>query len=243
MAISFTHRSAGIEIMDDLDCQGEVVDQTLRELDFINQWLGGNAVTLNGLERLWKNVAKEKQISIVDLGCGSGEMLRLIAHIAIKQGRKVMLTGVDANPTMARYAKEHTTSLTKKCLGIEVKFEATNIFSEEFRQRKFDVILCTLFLHHFTEEELIGIFTSLKQQTKLGIIINDIHRHPLAYYSIKLLTFLFSRSSMVKFDAPLSVLRAFKKPELESMLAKAGIKNYELKWKWAFRWQLVISCA
>ncbi|MFN5432860.1 MAG: SAM-dependent methyltransferase, partial [Cyclobacteriaceae bacterium] len=74
MAIDFTHRSTGIEIMDDLACRGEVVDQTLRELDFINHWLGGNAVTLNGLRSLWKTIPKNHRITIADLGCGSGEM-------------------------------------------------------------------------------------------------------------------------------------------------------------------------
>jgi 2-polyprenyl-3-methyl-5-hydroxy-6-metoxy-1,4-benzoquinol methylase len=234
MPIHFKHRSTGIEIMDDLDCKGEVVDQTLRELDFINQWLGGNAVTLNGLKSILKNIPKGKKISVADLGCGSGEMLRLIAKLAKKEKREVVLVGIDANPNITSYAKEKSIDFKN------IQLEATNIFSDEFRQREFDVILGTLFLHHFTEEELIGIFSSLKNQARHGIIINDIHRHPLAYYSIKFLTQLFSKSAMVKFDAPLSVLRAFKKKELENVLQKAGIEKYQLKWKWAFRWQLVI---
>jgi 2-polyprenyl-3-methyl-5-hydroxy-6-metoxy-1,4-benzoquinol methylase len=142
--------------------------------------------------------------------------------------------GIDANPNITSYAKEKSIDFKN------IQLEATNIFSDEFRQREFDVILGTLFLHHFTEEELVEIFSSLKNQAKHGIIINDIHRHPLAYYSIKILTKLFSKSAMVKFDAPLSVLRAFKKKELENILQKAGIEKYQLRWKWAFRWQLVI---
>ncbi len=234
MPIHFKHRSIGIEIMDDLDCKGEVVDQTLRELDFINHWLGGNAVTLNALRYFWKNIPKSQKLSIADLGCGSGEMLRLIAKLTSKDGRQVDLTGMDANPNITSYAQKHS-------IGFEnIRIESINIFSDEFRKQKFDIVLATLFLHHFTEGELIGIFSSLKNQTRHGIIINDIHRHPLAYYSIKFLTQLFSKSAMVKFDAPLSVLRAFKKDELENILQKAGIKKYQLRWKWAFRWQLLI---
>jgi 2-polyprenyl-3-methyl-5-hydroxy-6-metoxy-1,4-benzoquinol methylase len=235
MNTHFKYRSTGIEVMDDLDCRGEVVDQTLRELDFINQWLGGNAVTLDGLQSLWETFPKNQKITIADLGCGSGEMLRLIAKLASKEGREVELIGMDANPNITSYAQKHS-------IGFEnVKIEATNIFSDEFRKQKFDIVLATLFLHHFTEDELIGIFSSFKNQATHGIIINDIHRHPLAYYSIKFLTRLFSKSAMVKFDAPLSVLRAFKKEELKDILQKAGIEKYQLKWKWAFRWQLVIS--
>ena len=76
-----------------------------------------------------------------------------------------------------------------------------------------------------------AIFHSLKNQAKRGLVINDIHRHPLAYYSIKWLTQLFSKSAMVKFDAPLSVLRAFKKEDLKRILHQAGITTYQLKWK------------
>ncbi len=235
MAVNLKHRSTGIEIMDDLDCKGEVVDQTLRELDFINHWLGGNVVTLDGLKSLWRYIPQREKISIADLGCGSGEMLRLIAKRATKAGREVEFIGMDANPNITSYALDHSREFKN------IQIEATNIFSDEFRKRKFDIVLATLFLHHFTDDELIGIFSSLKNQAKHGVIINDIHRHPLAYYSIKLLTHLFSKSAMVKFDAPLSVLRAFKKEELKNILQKAGIGKYQLKWKWAFRWQLIIT--
>lgn len=240
MGISFNVRSTGVEIMDDLDCKGEVIDQTLRELDFINQWLGGNAVTISALDALLKNSNPTKNISIADLGCGSGEMLRLIAKRAATAGRKISLTGIDANLNIIKYAEANTPSPVEKGTGVEVAFEAANIFSTEFKQRKFDIILCTLFLHHFNEDELIAIFSSLKSQAQMGIIVNDIHRHPFAYYSIKWLTQLFSKSAMVQFDAPLSVLRAFTQKELQLILLKAGIFNYQLKWKWAFRWQLII---
>jgi 2-polyprenyl-3-methyl-5-hydroxy-6-metoxy-1,4-benzoquinol methylase len=234
--ISFKSRSTGIEIMDDLDCKGEVVDQTLRELDFINQWLGGNAVTLNALRLLWKSNNKSGTITIADLGCGSGEMMKLIYKLANKNKQRVFLTGIDANANIIEYAKRNQ-------VNNSIAFESINIFSDEFKVREFDIIVCTLFLHHFTGEELVLVFKSFKQQARIGIIVNDIHRHPLAYYSIKWLTQLFSKSEMVKFDAPLSVLRAFTKSELKDLLSKSGITNYELTWKWAFRWQLIIRSA
>ncbi len=236
MMVSFSQRSTSVEIMDDLGYHEQIVFQTLRELDFINQWLGGNAVALNALDVVLSPIPKEKNISIADLGCGSGEMLRLIAKKTFRENRKVQLTGIDANPYIIDYAKKQSNGLGN------LNFETLDIFSNDFRSQCFDVIMATLFLHHFSDEELISLFRSLKKQAKAGIIVNDIHRHPLAYYAIKGLTSLFSKSSMVKFDAPLSVLRAFTRNELMAILEKAGIADYQLNWKWAFRWQLIIFC-
>jgi 2-polyprenyl-3-methyl-5-hydroxy-6-metoxy-1,4-benzoquinol methylase len=236
MAVSFSHRSTAAEIMDDLQFHDDVVFQTLRELDFINRWLGGNAVTLDALQRVWHSIHEGESISIVDLGCGSGEMIRIIAERARRQNKKVKLCGIDANPHIVGYAIAHSRTVD------HIQFEALNIFSNEFKSKQFDIVLATLFLHHFTYDELVSLFSSLKQQTTKAVIVNDIHRHPLAYYSIKWLTSIFSKSSMVKYDAPLSVLRAFKKDELKEILRKAGIAHFTLKWKWAFRWQLIIDC-
>ena len=83
------------------------------------------------------------------------------------------------------------------------------------------------------------ILTWMKQHSTVGFFINDLHRHPLAYYSIKWLTGLFSKSYMVKNDAPLSVLRGFKRGELETFNVQCSILNAQLKWKWAFRWLLI----
>ncbi|WKZ59517.1 MAG: methyltransferase domain-containing protein [Cyclobacteriaceae bacterium] len=229
----FAERSQAPEIMDDLQCSGEVVHQTLRELDFINHWLGGNQVTLKGLKSLIKNQNNIKSFHLADLGCGSGEMLKLI-YQQLKTHPILQLTGIDANPNIIAFAEKH-------CAGIpNLQLKTEDIFDPDFQRHSFDIVIATLFLHHFTHEQLVKIFQTLQAQTRIGIVVNDLHRHPLAYYSIKLLTRLFSRSAMVKYDAPLSVLRGFKKAEIEGILAEAGITRYTLSWRWAFRWQLVI---
>ncbi|MFN3839256.1 MAG: methyltransferase domain-containing protein [Cyclobacteriaceae bacterium] len=229
----FSVRSDEPEIMDNLSCSGEVVDQTLRELEFINKWLGGNSITLNGINALLKSVGNNS-IHIADLGCGSGDILKLIARSLQSKNIHARLTGIDANPNIIAYAQKH-------CAGsASIQFLTENILADEFRSRKFDVIVATLFFHHFTSDQLISILKQLNQQVRVGMVINDLHRHPLAYYSIKLLTKLFSKSSMVKYDAPLSVLRGFTRNELVYILQKAGITRFTLTWKWAFRWQVVI---
>lgn len=231
----FSKRSEQIEIMDDLAASGPIIDVTLRELEIINLLLGGNYVTINGIARLLKNTSKENPISIADLGCGSGDILKLVRKFLRKNGLRGSLTGIDANPNITQFAEDHTSDED------QITYEAINIFSEEFRHKKFDIILGTLFFHHFTNDELINFFRQLHNQVAIGIVINDIHRHWFAYHSIKLLTRFFSKSTMVKHDAPLSVMRAFKRSELESIVQRAGFEHYTIRWMWAFRWQLIID--
>lgn len=228
----FSQRSTDIEIMDDLNCAGEVVEQTLRELDFINKWLGGDQVTLNAVDKLFSRTSDNQEIVIVDLGCGSGKMLSKISVLAQKRNLKVKLIGVDANPNILDYAIRNNKNSA-------IEFLAIDIFSDEFAKMKFDIVIGTLFFHHFSNQQLASFFHQLRKHTKIGIIVNDIHRHVLAYFSIKWLTGLFSKSAMVKYDAPLSVLRSFKKKDWSLILGDAGLQ-FSIKWKWAFRWQLII---
>ena len=232
----FSRRSTELEIMDDLNCAGEVVDQTLRELEIINRWLGGNRLTMHAVTKMLKQ-AKNKTgapVSIADLGCGGGDILKRIADLGRRHGLPMQLTGIDANPHIIAVARKNCSAYP------EITFEAIDVLGNDFRQRKFDIIIGTLFFHHFSDNTLVALFTRIKEQATLGIIINDIHRHWLAYHSIRLLTQLFSRSDMVKFDAPLSVLRAFNRYELEVLLSQSGIRTYQIQWKWAFRWEIRI---
>jgi 2-polyprenyl-3-methyl-5-hydroxy-6-metoxy-1,4-benzoquinol methylase len=228
----FKQRSYEEEIMDDLKASGPIIPQTLKELEIINQRLGGNYVTTNGLDQLISENPRKK-LRIADLGCGGGDILKLVAKWAVKKGYDVELIGFDANPHIIDYAKEN-------CIGLpEITFAIQDIFSDEFKSQKFDIILCTLFTHHFHEDDLAKIFKQFKEQSNLGVIINDLHRHWLAFYSIRILTILFSKSDMVKNDGPLSVKRAFKKSDLKQIMSNTSITKYSLKWMWAFRWQLI----
>lgn len=230
---TFAHRSSGLEIMDDLGCGGAVLEQTLRELEFINKWLGGNNITIHALNHLLRNHDLEREISIVDLGCGGGDMLRIIADWGARNNVRLKLSGIDANPNVVAFARRNVPELPPET------FQAVNIFSKEFAQQRYDVVIGTLFFHHFTDEQLISFFKKLRQQLNIGLIINDLHRHYLAYYSINLLTALFSKSSMVKYDAPLSVLRGFSRREMEGILKSAGFTKSQVSWRWAFRWEAI----
>ncbi len=231
----FKHRTAELELMDDLELSSKDLRRNLDELEIINKRLGGYKVVTGALKTLSPELKKlNREITIADLGCGGGDTLREMAKWTRKQNLKVSFTGIDANNFMLEYAQP-------KCHNFpEITFSQQNIFTEDFKKQQFDIVVCSLFCHHFSDVDLVSFFQQFRKQAKVAVIINDLHRHPLAYYSIKTLTKLFSRSYLVKNDAPLSVLRAFRKTELQNLLQTAGITNYKLRWKWAFRWQLII---
>ncbi len=230
----FFVRSTDAEIMDDLEYSGEMMDRTLYELELINKWLGGNDVTLGGIKQMVMSHDPNETVCIADLGCGRGDILRLISRWAKKENRKVRLIGIDANPYIVDAARTNLSQYP------DIELQTMNIFSAAFQSMKFDIVLGTLFYHHFSNQQLQTFFRQLKDQVRIGFIINDIHRHALAFYSIQFLTKYFSRSSMVKFDAPLSVLRAFTRTELIEILRNAGAQIFTIQWKWAFRWQVLV---
>lgn len=226
-------RSDEQELMDDLSLTGEELRRNLRELEVINSWLGGYMVVLDALDKLAaKHLAQP--LRIADIGCGGGDTLRRIARWARRKKIAVELMGVDANDFTVQYARQRCQAYP------EIRIEQHDVFSEAFARQPCDIAVCSLFCHHFTDAQLVRLFGQLHRQARLGVIINDLHRHWLAYYSIKYITRIFPSSPLVRNDAPLSVWRAFKRGELQELAQRAGVQNFELRWRWAFRWQLLL---
>ena len=229
----FTKRSEEKELMDDLNCSGGELHQTLRELKTINRWLGGNYVTTSGLEKIFRNYPQDSY-AVADIGCGGGDMIRVMDDWAKNQGKTVDFTGIDANRNIIELAAVRLADLPK------VTWRVQNVFETGFSTEKVDISTCTLFTHHFTDSELVELLKFLREKSRLGIVINDLNRHPLAYYSIKWLTGIFSKSKMVQNDACLSVLRSFSRSDWERVLRAAQIEKFNISWHWAFRWQVNI---
>ncbi|MBA3706665.1 MAG: methyltransferase domain-containing protein, partial [Bacteroidetes bacterium] len=193
--------------------------------------LGGHAITLSGIKKLITD--KNKVYHIVDIGCGGGDAMKRIADWANQKGYKVKLTGVDMNSDAIEYMND-SCEYYSEINGVVSDYR---IFLKE--NNTIDIVHCSLFCHHLNDDELVELLDHLKKYSKIGFVINDLQRHWFAYYSIKWLTRLLNGSSLVKNDAPLSVLRGFKKQELNYLFEKAGVENVSIKWKWAFRYLVV----
>jgi 2-polyprenyl-3-methyl-5-hydroxy-6-metoxy-1,4-benzoquinol methylase len=233
--MKFSTRSYQKELLDREDIPFADIKQNMQELDFINAKLGGHKITLHGVKTIIKKMKNKnrmnEKLSILEIGCGGGDNLRVIKNYCEKKNIAVRLSGVDVNPHCIEFARSR-----KENEGIEFissDYKLANPFPKP------DIIFNSLFCHHFTDKEMIEILSWMKEHSGVGFFVNDLHRHPFAYYSIKWLTKLFSRSYLVKNDAPLSVLRGFKRKELEMFNVQCFIFNAQLKWKWAFRWLLI----
>jgi len=218
--------------MDDLEMSGDTLINTLDQLGRINKWLGGNQVTLTGIKALLTNHPKDQEVSMVDFGCGHGDMLRQIADWGRKKGFTFRLIGIDANQTTIDYAIELSDSYP------EITYLKEDALAEDVKETTYDIALCTLFLHHFEDDVALAFLQKMLKQSSLGVVINDLHRHPMAYSLFWLLT-LFIRNHMVKTDGLISILKGFKREELEIFSKKLGHQS-TIHWKWAFRYQWII---
>jgi len=230
--VSTKYRTDKEELMDDFSIGGDLLRDTLDKLENINRWLGGNLMTVKALKKVLKNHPKEQELTIADIGCGHGDILRDVAKFGRKNGYKMKLIGMDANPTAIAYANELSTEFS------ELSFKTEDIFSEEFKNRKFDVVLATLFLHHFKEEQLVSFLGNTLKQTKIAVVVNDLHRHKLAYYLFMLLS-VFIKNNMIIEDGLTSVLRGCKRNDLVRISKKLKVKS-QVSWKWAFRFQWIL---
>ncbi len=235
MRIDTTHRTDLPEIMDDFSMNGNGLRVALDKIATINQLLGGNKLTLQGVKDLIAPIDAHQKLTIVDLGCGNGDMLRLIAEWGKNNGRQFELIGVDANAYTIGYAKELSAHYPN------ISYQCEDIFSETIAASVYDIALFTLTLHHFKNEEIDQLLRTFNKNTRIGVVVNDLHRSSVAYRLFQALCFVFRLNAMSRNDGLISILRGFKRKELVSLSEKLNYKNYSIQWKWAFRYQWILS--
>ena len=223
------YRSDKNELLDGDHIPHEDLFQNLKELDTINTLLGGYKISLSALNTVIQN---EKPYTLVDIGCGGGDTLKYIFKWNKNAKKNISLVGIDIKPVCIKYATSNTAALPIRYICDDYRC----LYKHE---SSVDIIHASLFCHHLTEEQLIEL-VKFALKHKAILIVNDLERNPIAYFSIKWLTQLFSKSYLVKNDAPLSVARGFKKREWEVILSKAGAINFTIKNKWAFRHQVIV---
>ena len=199
----------------------------------VNTWLGGHRISIRGITQIIgtrKNIHIEA--SVCEIGCGGGDNLKAIAAWCSKHHIAANFTGIDIKKACVELAAQQYPEMSARWIH-------SDYAAVEFTAEKPAVIFSSLFCHHFKEEQLVSMLKWMNRNSSTGFFINDLQRNPLAYYSIKWITHFFSKSYLVKNDASLSVARSFRKNEWRNLFHAAGITNYSIQWRWAFRYLIV----
>jgi len=224
----FETRSDRLERIDTGDYTPQEYDRFLHDIRLVNRFAGDNRALKKSL---LKEIKSEnlKAFSVLDIGAGSGELLRTIADFARKQNRKTTLYGLELNSRSAEAIREESVNYA------EIKPVRADAFRLPFADDSFDYAICSLFTHHFTDENAVKILAEMSRVARRRIYIIDLHRHRAAYIFYKIFCAAFRISRLVREDGSLSILRSFKPDELEKLGRKAELKNVSVKRFFPFR--------
>jgi 2-polyprenyl-3-methyl-5-hydroxy-6-metoxy-1,4-benzoquinol methylase len=215
------NRRYDVEIMDDFSIQDKRIDDALDELKIINTFLGGKRTTRKAFALIRKKKNLFSPFTVLDVGAGGADVF---------DNEKNTITALDKNHRSCFYLQQHT----------HISVVCGDAMMLPFKEKSFDIVHASLFLHHFTEQDVVLLLQSFQKISNHAVIVNDLRRSIWAYLGIIFVTKLFSRSAMVKHDGPLSVLRGFTKSEMLTIFRHAGIQRFVLKRTWAFRWLAII---
>ena len=220
-------RSRESELMDTEPVDLDTFAACLRDLEWLNSWSLGYRPTLGWLARI---APGDAPLSILDVGCGYGDMLRRIWHWARRAGREVELTGVDINP-LAREAAEAATPA-----GAPIRYLTSDVFA--LPERSYDVVISALFAHHLDDAALVRFLRWMQAHAARGWFVNDLHRHAVPYWFLRGLFAALPFNRLTVHDGPVSVSRAFVRRDWERLIRDAGLERarIEIRWYASFRW-------
>lgn len=232
--MDFSKRTSATELMDEPGVSKAQLLKVYRDLDLVNNMLGGNRLTIKAVIKLLKNQHTNSGITIVDVGCGDGSMLRALARIGRQMNMKFNLIGIDLSEYALEIARETSTTYS------EISFLRQDILSDNADKIKCDIVICTLTLHHLKDNEMAVFLKKLVAVATLGVVINDLQRSRLAYYLFKGFSVIFIKTKIAKKDGLVSIRRGFLMKELIHLSSFLPTVSHSIQWKWAFRYAWVM---
>ncbi|HEV2911968.1 MAG TPA: methyltransferase domain-containing protein [Pyrinomonadaceae bacterium] len=228
----FEERSDELEHLDKGDYTPTEYEACLVELRRVNQFLGDASALRRSLLAEIERTGDEC-FSVLDVGAGSGELLRVIAGWAGRSGRAAQLVGLELNARSAQAILEESKDFPSISA---VRGDALRL---PFTDGRFDYAICSLFTHHFKDDGVVRIMRELARVASRRILIIDLHRHPLAYFLYTTVGRIFLHNRLIREDGALSILRSFRPAELGLLAHRAGLGNISVKRRFPFR--LVLS--
>lgn len=228
----FRRRSSELEHLDKGDYTDEEYEGCILELQRVNRYLGdASAMRRSVLAEIEREGLRE--FSLLDVGAGSGELLRVAARWAEESGRQAQLTGLELNARSCRAILEGSESFS---FISAVRGDALKL---PFADDAFDYSMCSLFTHHLGEEQVGRVLSEMSRVARRAIFVIDLHRHPVAYYLYTTVGRLFLHNRLIREDGALSILRSFRPEELQRLAAGAQLQDLTVKRRFPFR--LILS--
>jgi len=222
------NRSLEKEMMDLPGNPPHLHEEDLNNLRTINRSLGAYRGLLRCLKQLVGG-RKTTDFSLLDVGTGCGDIPVTVVQWARRNGISVKVVGLEPHPITAGMARQQTRDFP------EISIVRGDGFHPPFPPSSFDFVFTSQVLHHFSEEEILLLLKTWSRLARRGVMVSDLIRHPLAYYGIRLFTFLFTRNLMTRTDGPLSVRRAFTMEEWKELFSRAAIGKFHLSHLFPFR--------
>lgn len=222
------HRAEKPELMDDRSAGGRDLRQAYRHLSRLNRIFGAAGPTLYGIKRLWCDAGRPKQLSILDIGCGYGDVNRPILRWADNNSVRMMITLADRS--------EEACEEARRLYKDEPRIEVIKCDLFTLPERCADIVTATQFVHHFSSLELQNVVRKLLQTSRMGIVINDIHRHWIPWLAVFTVTRLISRNTYIRHDGPLSVAKGFRATDWQSLKQSDVASDMSYYWRPLFRY-------
>lgn len=192
---------------------------SLADIRKVNRFLGDNRAVRRIFSALVTALERPpgSRLRVLDVATGSADIPVELAKWARSRGVRIAVTAVDINPLAVREAAVYARDYP------EITVAVADGFSLPFGDRSFDIVLCVKTLHHFEEEDTVRLLKELDRVAAGGFLIMDLRRSWTAWTLIVMLTRLFTRNRLTRFDGPLSVLRAYTDAELRALAERAGL--------------------
>jgi ubiquinone/menaquinone biosynthesis C-methylase UbiE len=225
-------RSYELEHLDLGDYTPAEYEGCLVELRRINEWLGDARAFRRSL---FPDVARHglKSFSLLDVGAGSGYLLRVAAREARARNLTARLTGLELDARATRAIVEESGAFPEIAA---VRGDATRL---PFADDSFDYASCSLFTHHFKDDGVVTILSEMARVARQRVFVIDLHRHALAYFLYTTVGKIFLHNRLIREDGALSIRRSFRPAELRALAERAGLKEIEVRRRFPFR--LVLS--
>lgn len=226
--MDFSRRHHIPEMLDDPAVPASMLRETFPAMYRVNVLSGGVRASVDGIRRLVPE--SKRSIDLLDVGTGDGSFMRHVRSSRQLRDLDVSITGIDLLSEGIELAR-------RKSRGAD-NYRVENVFDVE---GAFDIVHASLFLHHFHGQEILKVLRKMSRSSRLGVVINDLHRHPIAYWGAKILLPFVTGDEMVQNDGPISVLRAFNRRELTELMEELDVSSHEISWHFPFRWCLTFE--